>query len=138
MKTFCKTRERFYWDRLRADVGKWCRECHACGARKGPKTRSKGRLHRGENPPRIRDFPLFCIFLFDSAFCFLLNFHIPLFFLLFTSEDEKPNSPGAPCWKVSDREGSELEENDVPTRGLCLIVIDHVNWRQGFKLLALD
>ncbi|GBM98025.1 Retrovirus-related Pol polyprotein from transposon 412 [Araneus ventricosus] len=46
MKTLSKTRERFYWDRLRADVEKWCRECHACGARKGPKTRTKGRLKR--------------------------------------------------------------------------------------------
>ncbi|GBM15017.1 Retrovirus-related Pol polyprotein from transposon 297 [Araneus ventricosus] len=32
MKTLSKTRERFYWDRLRADVENWCRECHACGA----------------------------------------------------------------------------------------------------------
>ncbi|GBO39193.1 hypothetical protein AVEN_80366-1 [Araneus ventricosus] len=46
MKTLSKTRERFYWDRLRADVEKWCRECHACGAQKGPKTRTKGRLQR--------------------------------------------------------------------------------------------
>ncbi|GBN01732.1 hypothetical protein AVEN_55632-1 [Araneus ventricosus] len=46
MKTLSKTRERFYWDRLRADVEKWCRECHACGARKGPKTRTKGPLER--------------------------------------------------------------------------------------------
>ncbi|KAF8789953.1 Gypsy retrotransposon integrase-like protein 1 [Argiope bruennichi] len=44
MKTMSKTRERFYWDRLSADVEKWCRECHACGPRKGPKTRTKGRL----------------------------------------------------------------------------------------------
>ncbi|GBM50268.1 Retrovirus-related Pol polyprotein from transposon 412 [Araneus ventricosus] len=44
MKTLSKTRERFYWDRLRTDVENWCRECHACGARKGPKTRTKGRL----------------------------------------------------------------------------------------------
>ncbi|GBM87336.1 hypothetical protein AVEN_133987-1 [Araneus ventricosus] len=35
MKTLRKTRERFYWDRLRADVEKWCWECEA---RKGPKT----------------------------------------------------------------------------------------------------
>ncbi|GBM95875.1 Retrovirus-related Pol polyprotein from transposon 412 [Araneus ventricosus] len=41
MKTLSKTRERFYWDRLRADVEKWCRECHACGARKGPKQELK-------------------------------------------------------------------------------------------------
>ncbi|GBM40817.1 Retrovirus-related Pol polyprotein from transposon 412 [Araneus ventricosus] len=46
MKTLSKTRERFYWDRLCADVEKWCRECHACGARKGPKRRTKGRLQR--------------------------------------------------------------------------------------------
>ncbi|GBM22895.1 Retrovirus-related Pol polyprotein from transposon 412 [Araneus ventricosus] len=46
MKTLSKTRERFYWDRLRADVENWCRECHACGARKGPKTRTKGCLQR--------------------------------------------------------------------------------------------
>ncbi|GBM52960.1 Retrovirus-related Pol polyprotein from transposon 412 [Araneus ventricosus] len=46
MKTLSKTRERFYWDRLRADVEKWCREFHACGARKGPKTRTKSRLQR--------------------------------------------------------------------------------------------
>ncbi|GBM66543.1 Retrovirus-related Pol polyprotein from transposon 297 [Araneus ventricosus] len=30
MKTLSKTRERFYWYRLRADVENWCRECHAC------------------------------------------------------------------------------------------------------------
>ncbi|GBO05721.1 Transposon Ty3-G Gag-Pol polyprotein [Araneus ventricosus] len=46
MKTLTKTRERFYWDRLRADVEKWCRECHSCGARKGPETRTKSRLQR--------------------------------------------------------------------------------------------
>ncbi|GBM36474.1 Retrovirus-related Pol polyprotein from transposon 412, partial [Araneus ventricosus] len=46
MKTLSKTRERFYWDRLRADVENWCRECHACGARKGPKTKTEGRLQR--------------------------------------------------------------------------------------------
>ncbi|GBM86033.1 hypothetical protein AVEN_30528-1 [Araneus ventricosus] len=28
MKILSKTRERFYWDRLRAAVEKWCRECH--------------------------------------------------------------------------------------------------------------
>ncbi|GBM68436.1 Retrovirus-related Pol polyprotein from transposon 412 [Araneus ventricosus] len=44
MKTLSKTRERFYWDRLSADVEKWCRECHTCRARKGPKTRTKGCL----------------------------------------------------------------------------------------------
>ncbi|GBM65602.1 hypothetical protein AVEN_164711-1 [Araneus ventricosus] len=43
MKSLSKIRERFYWDRLRTDVEKWCRDCHACGARKGPKTRTNGR-----------------------------------------------------------------------------------------------
>ncbi|GBN68755.1 hypothetical protein AVEN_221204-1 [Araneus ventricosus] len=46
MKILSKTRERFYWDRLRADVEKWCRECHTCGAQKGPRTRTKGLLQR--------------------------------------------------------------------------------------------
>ncbi|GBO10563.1 hypothetical protein AVEN_49265-1 [Araneus ventricosus] len=34
MKTLRKTRERFYWDQLRVDVEKWCKECQACGARR--------------------------------------------------------------------------------------------------------
>ncbi|GBM21533.1 hypothetical protein AVEN_85343-1 [Araneus ventricosus] len=38
MKTLRKTRDRFYWDQLHAEVEKWCRECQACGARKGLKT----------------------------------------------------------------------------------------------------
>ncbi|GBO23012.1 Retrovirus-related Pol polyprotein from transposon 297 [Araneus ventricosus] len=50
MKTLSKTRERCRADAgapmLNADVENWCKECHACGARKGPKTRSKGRLQR--------------------------------------------------------------------------------------------
>ncbi|GBN60131.1 hypothetical protein AVEN_271536-1 [Araneus ventricosus] len=46
MKTLSKTRERFYWDSLRADVEKWCRECSTFGARKRPKTGTKGRLQR--------------------------------------------------------------------------------------------
>ncbi|GBM67920.1 hypothetical protein AVEN_181367-1 [Araneus ventricosus] len=46
MKTLSKTRERFYWDRLCGDVEKWCRKCHAYGAQKGPKARTKGGLQR--------------------------------------------------------------------------------------------
>ncbi|GBL98624.1 hypothetical protein AVEN_139300-1 [Araneus ventricosus] len=49
MKTSRKTRERFYWDRLRADVEKWCWECQACGARKGPKT-EQGKSVSGRTP----------------------------------------------------------------------------------------
>ncbi|GBM31847.1 hypothetical protein AVEN_56942-1 [Araneus ventricosus] len=44
-----KTRERFYWDRLRADVEKWCRECQACGAGKGPK-KEQGKSVTGKTP----------------------------------------------------------------------------------------
>ncbi|GBL79105.1 hypothetical protein AVEN_92359-1 [Araneus ventricosus] len=38
MKTLRRIRERFYWDRLRTDVEKWCREYQICRTRKGPKT----------------------------------------------------------------------------------------------------
>ncbi|GBN71700.1 hypothetical protein AVEN_10182-1 [Araneus ventricosus] len=49
MKTLRKTRERFYWDQLRADVEKWYWECQACGARKGPKT-EQGKSVSGRTP----------------------------------------------------------------------------------------
>ncbi|GBM80743.1 hypothetical protein AVEN_96412-1, partial [Araneus ventricosus] len=49
MKTLRKTRARFYWDRLRADVDKWCKECQACGARKGLKT-EQGKSVAGRTP----------------------------------------------------------------------------------------
>ncbi|GBO12710.1 hypothetical protein AVEN_10703-1 [Araneus ventricosus] len=49
MKTLRKTRERFYWDRLRADVEKWCLECQACGARRGVKT-ELGKSVTGRTP----------------------------------------------------------------------------------------
>ncbi|KAG8173490.1 hypothetical protein JTE90_023754 [Oedothorax gibbosus] len=35
MKTTHKVRERFYWDKLKSDVDKWCRTCSTCTARKG-------------------------------------------------------------------------------------------------------
>ncbi|GBN88600.1 Retrovirus-related Pol polyprotein from transposon 297 [Araneus ventricosus] len=59
MKTLSKTRERFYWDRLRADVEKWCRDFHACGARKGPKTRTKNRLQRYNVEARLESVHAF-------------------------------------------------------------------------------
>ncbi|GBM75051.1 hypothetical protein AVEN_197419-1 [Araneus ventricosus] len=37
---------RYYENDTLCDVQKWCRESHACGARKGPKTRIKGLLQR--------------------------------------------------------------------------------------------
>ena len=46
MKTLQKVRERFYWSKSKEDVEKWCRTCDGCAARKGPKKRSRGRLHR--------------------------------------------------------------------------------------------
>ncbi|GBL73296.1 hypothetical protein AVEN_175240-1 [Araneus ventricosus] len=49
MKTLRKTRERFYWDRVRADVEKWCKECQAYGARKEPKTQ-QGKSVTGRTP----------------------------------------------------------------------------------------
>ncbi|GBM55280.1 hypothetical protein AVEN_272350-1 [Araneus ventricosus] len=49
MKTLRETRERFYWDRLRGDVEKWCTECQTCGARKEPKT-EHGKSLTGRTP----------------------------------------------------------------------------------------
>ncbi|MBJ5561228.1 hypothetical protein JGG76_24270, partial [Salmonella enterica subsp. enterica serovar Derby] len=43
-KTLAKVKERFYWLRCRSDVENWCRRCDTCASRKGPKTRSRGRL----------------------------------------------------------------------------------------------
>ncbi|GBM27384.1 hypothetical protein AVEN_250418-1 [Araneus ventricosus] len=56
MKTLRKTRERFYWDRLHADVEKWCWECQTCGARKGPKT-EQGKLVTGRTPAEMFSDP---------------------------------------------------------------------------------
>ncbi|GFV28092.1 hypothetical protein TNCV_4330521 [Trichonephila clavipes] len=38
--------QRFCWGKVRADVEQWCKSCDACSARKGPKIRSRGKLHR--------------------------------------------------------------------------------------------
>ncbi|UYV71059.1 K02A2.6-like [Cordylochernes scorpioides] len=43
-KTLAKAREIFFWPESRADVEKWCRNCTQCSARKGPTTRSRGKL----------------------------------------------------------------------------------------------
>ncbi|UYV69258.1 K02A2.6-like [Cordylochernes scorpioides] len=43
-KTLAKARERYFWPESRVDVDKWCRNCMQCSARKGPTTRSKGKL----------------------------------------------------------------------------------------------
>ncbi|GFV94668.1 retrovirus-related Pol polyprotein from transposon 412 [Trichonephila clavipes] len=46
MKTLHRVRERFFWGKGRADVEQWCKSCDACSARKEPKIRSRGKLHR--------------------------------------------------------------------------------------------
>ncbi|GFX77639.1 retrovirus-related Pol polyprotein from transposon 412 [Trichonephila clavipes] len=46
MKTLHRVRERFCWGKVRADVEQWCKSCDACSAQKGPKIRSRGKLHR--------------------------------------------------------------------------------------------
>ncbi|GFY06098.1 retrovirus-related Pol polyprotein from transposon 412 [Trichonephila clavipes] len=46
MKTLHRVRERFFRGKVRADVEQWCKSCDACSARKGPKIRSRGKLHR--------------------------------------------------------------------------------------------
>ncbi|GFY18289.1 retrovirus-related Pol polyprotein from transposon 412 [Trichonephila clavipes] len=46
MKTLHRVRERFCWGKVRADVEQWCKSCDACSARKGPKIRRRGKLHR--------------------------------------------------------------------------------------------
>ncbi|GFV39395.1 retrovirus-related Pol polyprotein from transposon 412 [Trichonephila clavipes] len=46
MKTLHRVRKRFFWGKVRADVEQWCKSCDACSARKGPKIRSRGKLHR--------------------------------------------------------------------------------------------
>ncbi|GBN09907.1 hypothetical protein AVEN_79485-1 [Araneus ventricosus] len=53
IKTLNRTRERFYWDRFLADVEKWCRECEACRARKGPKT-EQGKSVTERTPVNMR------------------------------------------------------------------------------------
>ncbi|GBN62963.1 hypothetical protein AVEN_38514-1 [Araneus ventricosus] len=52
IKILRKTQERFYRDRLRANVEKWCRECQVCGARKGPKT-EQGKSVTGRTPAEM-------------------------------------------------------------------------------------
>ncbi|GBO00966.1 hypothetical protein AVEN_162914-1 [Araneus ventricosus] len=76
MKTLRNTRERFYWDRLRADVEKWCRECQACGARKGAKT-EQGKSVTGRTPAET--FP-------DRTLRFLCDIH-------FGRPRDMPSSP---------------------------------------------
>ncbi|GBM22724.1 hypothetical protein AVEN_143498-1 [Araneus ventricosus] len=66
MKTLRRIRERFYWDRLRTNVEKWCRECHICRARKRPKTEDgksvTGRISAEKHSDRTPRFPCDILF----------------------------------------------------------------------------
>ncbi|GFT44050.1 retrovirus-related Pol polyprotein from transposon 412 [Trichonephila clavipes] len=46
MKTLHRVRERFCWGKVRADVEQWCKSVMPVQLRKGPKIRSRGKLHR--------------------------------------------------------------------------------------------
>jgi hypothetical protein len=45
-KTMDRVRQCYYWLRLRDDVGRWCRQCDACAASRGPRTRNRGLMHQ--------------------------------------------------------------------------------------------
>ncbi|GBM57834.1 Retrovirus-related Pol polyprotein from transposon 297 [Araneus ventricosus] len=55
MKTLRRIRERFYWDRLCADVEKWCRECQICRARKRPNTEDRKSVTEWISAEKISD-----------------------------------------------------------------------------------
>ncbi|KAJ8946066.1 hypothetical protein NQ318_009191 [Aromia moschata] len=43
-RTLARVRDRFYWVNCRRDVEEWCRRCDLCSAKKGPNTRSRGKM----------------------------------------------------------------------------------------------
>ncbi|KAJ8934212.1 hypothetical protein NQ318_021637 [Aromia moschata] len=43
-RTLARVRNRFYWVNCRRDVEEWCKRCDLCSAKKGPKTRSRGKM----------------------------------------------------------------------------------------------
>ncbi|KAJ8955258.1 hypothetical protein NQ318_000285 [Aromia moschata] len=43
-RTLARVRDRFYWINCRRDVEEWCKRCDLCSAKKGPKTRSRGKM----------------------------------------------------------------------------------------------
>ncbi|GBM67569.1 hypothetical protein AVEN_73700-1 [Araneus ventricosus] len=52
MENLNRARKRFYWDRLHADVEKWCSECQAFRARKGRKIEQTKSV-TGTNPEEM-------------------------------------------------------------------------------------
>ncbi|KAJ8959664.1 hypothetical protein NQ318_021852 [Aromia moschata] len=43
-RTLARVRDRFYWVNCRRNVEEWCKRCDLCSAKKGPKTRSRGKM----------------------------------------------------------------------------------------------
>ncbi|KAJ8953809.1 hypothetical protein NQ318_006657 [Aromia moschata] len=43
-RTLARVRDRFYWVNCRRDVEEWCKKCDLCSAKKGPNTRSRGKM----------------------------------------------------------------------------------------------
>ncbi|KAJ8942457.1 hypothetical protein NQ318_002670 [Aromia moschata] len=43
-RTLARVRDRFYWVNCRRDVEEWCKISGLCSAKKGPKTRSRGKM----------------------------------------------------------------------------------------------
>ncbi|KAJ8946183.1 hypothetical protein NQ318_001695 [Aromia moschata] len=43
-RTLARVRNRFYWVNCRRDVEEWCKKCDLCSAKKGPNTRSHGKI----------------------------------------------------------------------------------------------
>ncbi|KAJ8948432.1 hypothetical protein NQ318_007955 [Aromia moschata] len=43
-RTLARVRDRFYWVNCRRDVEEWCKRCDLCSAKKGPKTKSRGKM----------------------------------------------------------------------------------------------
>ncbi|KAJ8946169.1 hypothetical protein NQ318_004422 [Aromia moschata] len=43
-RTLARVRDRFYWVNCHRDVEEWCKRCDLCSAKKGPNTRSRGKM----------------------------------------------------------------------------------------------
>ncbi|KAJ8953812.1 hypothetical protein NQ318_006660 [Aromia moschata] len=43
-RTLARVRDRFYWVNCRRDVEEWCKRCDLCSAKKGPNTKSRGKM----------------------------------------------------------------------------------------------
>ncbi|KAJ8932554.1 hypothetical protein NQ318_004708 [Aromia moschata] len=56
-RTLARVRDRFYWVNCRRDVEEWCKRCDLCSAKKGPNTRSRGKMvHRRKSGTILPEF----------------------------------------------------------------------------------